>query len=619
MTSILTNAGAVFALQTLRQISTQMGDAQGQTSTGLRVREASDNSAYWSIATTMRSDNSALSAVDDALGLGAATVDVAYSGLESVVDVLGEFKAKLVASREDGADKGKIQEELEQFKDQIRNIAVSASFNGQNWLSTNIEDIYDNDLNAKPLTAGFTRDSHGNVAVKQIDVHLEGISLFNSTGGGLLEADARDSLTLGGMRGLYDRDDYAMSGTPTVYFGEKGSGWMYPRYDFGSAAQLSMNYPVGTSFDFNTPGAQISFQLTLDKEAENPEGVTGPRADLFELPGPHDIGRIENITITKAEVDAYDPALGGIISTNEQLAELLNGIIEPMGARVRGDYVIEMPVGSGNYVHNAQRITIQTLQDHGFGSYVGIENLTSTFGSAGGLVEGERFGSRGSGMLLTFEPFIVHKDGDNEDGVEISFTFGLNGAPPKAYSFNRTYVNDVLGKDSGKIATPEEMAILLHSLLDDDWPDLVIEGNSSSTLVIKSDPAVDRQWGAGTSIDFDNIKVNIEPLPTLNFVDIDIEKNPDMFDEYIDYLEVTTARVIDGAALVGSLAARVELQSEFTSKLMASIDRGVGRLVDADMNEVSTRLKALQTQEQLAIQTLSIANTNSEHILSLFQ
>jgi flagellin len=48
-------------------------------------------------------------------------------------------------------------------------------------------------------------------------------------------------------------------------------------------------------------------------------------------------------------------------------------------------------------------------------------------------------------------------------------------------------------------------------------------------------------------------------------------------------------------------------------------DKGVGRLVDADMNEESTRLKALQTQQQLGIQALSIANSNSQNVLSLFR
>ncbi|MGG2475001.1 flagellin, partial [Rhizobium sp. BR5] len=64
---------------------------------------------------------------------------------------------------------------------------------------------------------------------------------------------------------------------------------------------------------------------------------------------------------------------------------------------------------------------------------------------------------------------------------------------------------------------------------------------------------------------------------------------------------------------------RIGLQEDFVSKLTDSIDKGIGRLVDADMNEESTKLKALQTQQQLAIQSLSIANTSSENILSLFR
>ena len=43
------------------------------------------------------------------------------------------------------------------------------------------------------------------------------------------------------------------------------------------------------------------------------------------------------------------------------------------------------------------------------------------------------------------------------------------------------------------------------------------------------------------------------------------------------------------------------------------------RLVDADMNVESTRLKAMQTQGQLAMQALQIANTNPDHVLQLFR
>lgn len=70
---------------------------------------------------------------------------------------------------------------------------------------------------------------------------------------------------------------------------------------------------------------------------------------------------------------------------------------------------------------------------------------------------------------------------------------------------------------------------------------------------------------------------------------------------------------------MGSLLTRIDMQTSFAQTLMATIEKGVGRLVDADMNETSTRLKALQTQEQLGIQALQIANSNAQNILQLFR
>ena len=61
------------------------------------------------------------------------------------------------------------------------------------------------------------------------------------------------------------------------------------------------------------------------------------------------------------------------------------------------------------------------------------------------------------------------------------------------------------------------------------------------------------------------------------------------------------------------------MQSDFIGNLMNAIDRGIGQLVDANMEEESTKLQALQVQQQLGIQSLSIANSNSQSILSLFR
>jgi flagellin len=161
MTSIMTNTAAMAALQTLRSIDSNMQETQARVSSGYRVATAADNAAYWSIATTMRSDNSALSTVQDALGLGAAKTDTAYTGLESAVEVVTEIKSKLVAAREPGVDKSKINKELSELKNQLAAIAESASFSGENWLF--------NESTAAPgtkeIVASFNRASDGAVSV----------------------------------------------------------------------------------------------------------------------------------------------------------------------------------------------------------------------------------------------------------------------------------------------------------------------------------------------------------------------------------------------------------------------------------------------------------------------
>lgn len=76
---------------------------------------------------------------------------------------------------------------------------------------------------------------------------------------------------------------------------------------------------------------------------------------------------------------------------------------------------------------------------------------------------------------------------------------------------------------------------------------------------------------------------------------------------------------IDAAASFGSVQGRIETQASFISSLSDSLKSGIGSLVDADMEEASARLQALQVQQQLGVQSLSIANQAPQSILSLFR
>ncbi|MGV2172219.1 flagellin [Agrobacterium vitis] len=187
MTSIMTNNAAISALSTLRSISSDMETTQSRISSGYKVESASDNAAYWSIATTMRSDNKALGAVEDAIGLGAAKTDTAYTGMESAISVVSDIKAKLVAAREPGVDKDKINKELAELKNQLGSVAKSASFNGENWLYDNS----DTTGTTQEMVGSFVRGSDGNVSIKTISFDTTNSILINdeAAAGGLLTKD----------------------------------------------------------------------------------------------------------------------------------------------------------------------------------------------------------------------------------------------------------------------------------------------------------------------------------------------------------------------------------------------------------------------------------------------
>lgn len=177
MSSIMTNTAAMTALQSLSATNKSLDQTQTRISTGLRVSTASDNAAYWSIATTMRSDNAALSTVQDALGLGAAQVDVAYTATDKSIKVVDEIKSKLVAARQAGIDRGKIQTEITQLQSQLIGMAASASFSGENWLS--VDSGAAGYSSTKTMVASFTR-SGTTVSIGTISIDVDSSKLFDA-------------------------------------------------------------------------------------------------------------------------------------------------------------------------------------------------------------------------------------------------------------------------------------------------------------------------------------------------------------------------------------------------------------------------------------------------------
>ena len=392
MSSLLTNNSAMTALQTLSMVNKNLETTQGRVATGQKVSQASDNAAYWSIATTMRSDNSALGAVKEALGLGAAKIDTAYAGMDQAKEYLTEIKNKLIAAKEPSADRAKIQEDISQLQEQLRGIADSASFSGENFLQANVNG---GASVAKSVVSSFVRDSSGNVSVKTMSYTLDSSNVLYDTGGntGLLDA------------------------TTTIQ---------------GNAVTLNIN----------TGGV-----------------------------------------VTPTTVQAY-----------------------------KTDDVITAGAGSSTFD----------------GSYA--------------------------------------TDGTNN------------------------YV---------KVA-------------NDTWVRAVDQTTVTDQEVQYEDSA-NNLWAVDTT----NVPANT--TASVDQLSISTATTQAQLDGMIQMVDTAFNSVTSAAASLGSISSRIEMQDSFIGKLTDSLDRGIGRLVDADMEKESARLSALQVQQQLGIQSLSIANSNSQNILSLFR
>ena len=135
-TSLLTNQSAMNALQTLRAIGNNLDTTQRRVSTGLRINEAADDTAYWSISSMMKSDRNALSAVSSAMDLGKSQIEIAYQSTVKTKEYLDKIEKTLTTVYEKGpGDVEKIQRDVKASLANIKDAIYSAALAEKNILA----------------------------------------------------------------------------------------------------------------------------------------------------------------------------------------------------------------------------------------------------------------------------------------------------------------------------------------------------------------------------------------------------------------------------------------------------------------------------------------------------
>ncbi len=246
MSSILTNTGAMVALQTLRTTNMGLEKAQSEISTGKSIASAKDNSAIWAISKVMDSDVRGFKAISQSLALGESTVAVGRQAAESVTDLLTQMKEKIVASQEDNVDRAKIQTDVAALREQISSVVSAAQFNGQN--------LVNGTALATEILSSLDRDAAGSVTASSIAV--TGVNL--STGGYVANDVFSGSST--GATGDGDGVAFALDnggGNEQLEIAENGTAFVEGETFSVRIGEQSVSYTVSASDAAATTTADI--------------------------------------------------------------------------------------------------------------------------------------------------------------------------------------------------------------------------------------------------------------------------------------------------------------------------------------------------------------------------
>ena len=316
---------------------------------------------------------------------------------------------------------------------------------------------------------------------------------------------------------------------------------------------------------------------------------------LTEIKGKIVSAQGENVDRVKiqADIDALTGQIGSVIS-----AAQFNGLNLVDGSNTSIDVLASLD-RSGSTT-SASSITV-TAQDLSFGTYTANDVFTSG-GSA-----------TVSGNSDTFVMSLDNGGGSDEITIQDGATAWAAGDKISMMIGDQTvsYTVSASDVDSGANTVADLVAVGLKSAIDE----LGIEGltvdydsANAGTLVFTNDGTSD----LSVSGQFTNAGAG--GLGALSQIDVTTNTT-----DALTRIETMLQTSVDAAAAFGSVQTRIDIQEDFVGQLTDTLKTGIGSMVDADMEEASARLQALQTQQQLGIQALSIANQAPQSILSLFR
>ena len=170
----------------------------------------------------------------------------------------------------------------------------------------------------------------------------------------------------------------------------------------------------------------------------------------------------------------------------------------------------------------------------------------------------------------------------------------------------------ITAEDVASTTTRDVVALGLKTAIEATGLDVTVDYDSGTP----GELAITNNGATSLAVSGQFINANAGGLGALTAIDVSSSSGATAA---LGSIETLIGTAINAAASFGSAEGRINTQADFISSLTDSLKSGIGAMVDTDMEEASARLQALQVQQQLGVQSLSIANQAPQALLSLFR
>jgi len=184
------------------------------------------------------------------------------------------------------------------------------------------------------------------------------------------------------------------------------------------------------------------------------------------------------------------------------------------------------------------------------------------------------------------------------------------------------FVEAVNANSGGKISASYDDAAgqFTYLINDTNYDDLAITSDGTDAVNIGATVATSTVSSAGSNtFAVSGSDFSLSGAILSSIASTDISTSTASATTASNAIDTAITDLNNAMATMGSLAAALDIQNEFLSKLSDVVEQGIGNLVDADLAKESARLQSLQIKQQLGAQALSIANQAPSLILSFFR